>query len=264
MIPESQIQYEHQKQLWEELKGSQSRYRLERKFLIASDIGSQYYCEQKLEYEYIHGKTETPELALGGEGHETIIEEFEITTPQDLWDDIYTKDQLIVAEFLLISKYKDVYLAGRPDILFFINRIPILLFEFKFSKYTEDFPGRHAQAQTYAMILKQLGFNCDSLFYSIIVFPPEMRDQPDLIKALPHEVISDFLAGKFLGDDDGSYDFGEVKVHIFKFDVEEAEKNIDWAIAYWQQHRDALPTENELKCASCEFSEICRKFNFES
>jgi hypothetical protein len=39
----------------------------------ASCIAQQYFCEKKVEMQYLHGKVETEAKQLGTEGHETLL-----------------------------------------------------------------------------------------------------------------------------------------------------------------------------------------------
>ena len=141
--------------------------RFDRQYVIPSDIGSQYYCEQKLDSEYLTGKIVTDEMLQGDEGHARIVEDFKPITMEKAWEQIYSKDQYQLAEFILIAQYKNTYIIGRPDITFFIGGKPVLILEFKFSNYSSDFLSRHAQAQCYGLILREIGFDIKNLFYSI-------------------------------------------------------------------------------------------------
>ncbi|MBA7641856.1 hypothetical protein ES703_49541 [subsurface metagenome] len=145
-----------------------------------------------------------------------------------------------------------------PGVVLFIGGNPILLFEFKFSKYDTDFLGRHTQAQSYGLIMREIGFDIKNLFYSIVVFKPYMLKRKEFIKSVPHNIIEAFLNGNFANIDENSKYYGEVKAYIHKFDGKKAEKHVDWAIEYWMGKREACCTEEEGKCLSCEFAQQCK------
>ncbi len=126
---------------------------------------------------------------------------------------------------MFIAPYEDVFLVGRPDVITFIGGNPILIFEFKFSKYSEDFLSYHSQARYYGLIMKEIGFDVKNLFYSIVIFKPEMREMKKLIKEIPYKIMKDFLSGNLANPDGNSKTYGEIKAYITKFNNEEAERN---------------------------------------
>lgn len=243
---------------YQEIQLRPKTLKFNRNYIIPSDIGSQFYCEQKLEEEYLTGKIETEEMNQGTEGHEKIVEDFEKVSLEEAWRKLYSEEQYLLAEFMFIANYKGNFLIGRPDIVYFINSMPIIIFEFKFSRYNEDFLSRHAQARAYGLILKELGFEIRNLFYSIIIFQPSMLDQHQILKSIPNKVIEDFRNGNFSDSIDQSMQYGEVKAYIHKFNIEDAEKNMDWAIEYWKGKRDACCTTESNKCLYCEYRDSQR------
>lgn len=252
-------QFTRQKQFIIEIQNKTENLKFDRKYVIPSDIGSQFYCEQKLEREFLTGKIETEEMLQGNEGHACIVKNFKIVPIEEIWKDIYIKDQLIVAEFIFIANYNGTYIIGRPDIVLFINGAPILILEFKFSAYDKDFLDRHAQAQCYCLIMRELGFNVKSLFYSIVVFKPNMVEQEEIIKTIPQRVIKDFLNGDFGNIKSESREYGDIRAYLHKFNAEDAEKNVNWALKFWKGKREASYTDIRNKCLSCEFQLECRK-----
>ena len=252
-----QTQFERQINFFKEIKTTKEFLKFNRRYIIPSDIGSQFYCEQKLEQEYLTGKIVTEEMLQGDEGHARIVEDFKPVTMEEAWKNIYTKDKFMLAEFIFIAPYKNVYIIGRPDIVLFVGGMPILVFEFKFSNYSDDYLSRHAQAQTYGLLLQELGFEIKNLFYSIIVFPPGMIGQKKLIKPIPQKVAADFFNGNITDAENNSKVYGEVKAYIHKFNSKEAEKHIDWAVDYWTGNREACYTETKEKCYYCKYSQYC-------
>ena len=252
-----QSQFVRQIDLFKRIKTTKESLKFDRRYIIPSDIGSQFYCEQKLEQEYLTGKIVTEEMLQGDEGHAKIVEDFRPVTIEEAWRNIYTKDKFMLAEFIFITPYKKVYIIGRPDIVLFIGGMPILVFEFKFSNYSEDFLSRHAQAQSYGLILKELGLEIKNLFYSIIVFKPGMIGQKEFIKTIPQKVATDFFNGNITDAENNSKMYGDIKAYIHKFYSREAEKHIDWAIGYWTGDREACYTETKEKCYNCIYSQNC-------
>lgn len=256
-----QEQIRRQIQFFDEIKKAKGELKFDRRYVIPSDIGSQFYCEQKLEQEYITGKIITDEMVQGVEGHGRIVEDFKPVTMEKAWRDMYTKKKIALAEFILIAPYKEVFLIGRPDVIFFVGGNPLLLFEFKFSRYDSDFLARHAQAQSYGLIMREIGFDVKNLFYSIVVFKPEMLKERKFIKTIPPKIITEFLSGSFGSLESNSKSYGDVKAYMHKFHGEQAEKHVDWALEYWTNKREACYTEQIGKCHSCEYKQECQKFS---
>ena len=254
-------QFTRQLQFFEKIKRAKGELKFDRRYVIPSDIGNQFYCEQKLEQEYLTGKIITDEMVQGVEGHGRIVEDFKPVTMEETWRDIYTKKKTVLAEFIFIAPYKGVFLIGRPDVIFFVGGNPILLFEFKFSKYDSDFLSRHAQAQCYGLIMREIGFDVKNLFYSIVIFKPEMLKARKLIKTIPPKIINDFLRGDFGSVESNSKTYWDVRAYIHKFNGEEAEKHVEWALEYWANKREACCTEQIGKCHSCEYKQECQRFS---
>lgn len=253
-------QLNQQTKFSKKIKKAKGKLRFDRKYITASDIGSQFYCEQKLERDYLTGKDTTDQMLHGIEGHENIVEDFEAIKRSEAWSAIYSQETTILGEFSIIAKYKDNFIVGRPDILFFVGENPIIIFEFKFSKYNDIYPSHHAQANSYGLILKNVGFDDKNLFYCIVNFKPEMRDAKDIIKQIPYKIIDAFFSGRFAGSENGSQSYGEITAFLNKFDYEKAKEHVDWAIEYWNHVRQAHCTEQDGKCVSCQYKEECKKF----
>ncbi|MBD3254168.1 MAG: hypothetical protein GF383_03705 [Candidatus Lokiarchaeota archaeon] len=251
--------YRQQLNLFKIIKKSEGKLKFGRRYIISSDIGSQYFCEAKLEQQYITGKIVTDEMIQGTEGHERIIEDFEPVSVEEAWKGILTEKSYSLAEYIFITQYKNIFLIGRPDLVFFVGGKPIIVFEHKFSNYEKDFLSRHAQAQSYGLIMKEIGFDIKNLFYSIIVYPPKLLKNKEKVKETPFFVIQDFLQGIFLNSNDNFKRYGEIKAYLHKFDSDEAQKHIDWAIEYWKGDREVCCTESKTKCTNCEYKQECEK-----
>ena len=119
--------------LRKELKKEEGNLRFNRKNIKVSDIASQFYCEKKVELGYIHGTLKTEEMKIGKEAHEKLIEGGKEVKLKEIWKNIYTKPRYWLAEFPFLVKYKNIFLIGKPDLVYFMNGIPAIIYEFKFS-----------------------------------------------------------------------------------------------------------------------------------
>jgi hypothetical protein len=175
----------------------------------ASDVASQYFCEKKVEMQYLYGEIETETKNQGTEAHEKLLEGSEEVSRQNLWKKIHGKKPVFALELLLLAKYKDLVLAGRPDRVLFENGFPLIIFEYKFSRSKRDYLSYHVQARTYGIIKEAVLTTENAVIY------------------------------------------------LNKFNPNEAEQSLDWAIEFWNKQREAIPTRNPNKCKSCEYNVEC-------
>ena len=227
------------------------RLRFGRSMIIASDIATQFYCEKKLEMEHVLGEVETEAKNVGTEAHENLTEDAVKVKREQLWMDIYGDKPVFALEMPLLAKYGDVFLAGKPDAVLFKRGFPRLVFEYKFSRSGVAYPSYHVQAQTYCVLLENMGFDASKLFYAIVVADPRTRGSRELRQKVVHTVISNSAK-------EAVYPIGDATVYCNKFNRANAEENLAWALEFWKQSREAEPTSNQNKCARCEYQIHCR------
>jgi hypothetical protein len=165
--------------LLREFSGKQNgngRLRFNRPFVIASDIAGQYYCEKKIEMQYIYGKVETESKNIGTQAHEKLTEDSIKVKREDLWRKIYGAKPVFALEMFLLADYNGFLLAGKPDSVLFKRGLPLVVFEYKFSQSSEAYPSYHVQAQTYGVLLENMGFDTSRLFYAIVVADPKRKE----------------------------------------------------------------------------------------
>ncbi|KKL86860.1 hypothetical protein LCGC14_1940500, partial [marine sediment metagenome] len=75
-----------------------SMLRFERKIVIASDVGSQLYCEKKVEMGYLYGTIETESMEQGSKGHEIITEDSIKVDLKEAWKEIFTSESCWISE----------------------------------------------------------------------------------------------------------------------------------------------------------------------
>ena len=149
-----------------ETKNQKGPLRFGRSHVIVSDIASQFYSELKLIKDYEEGKETTLEMLEGTKAHDMLCEDYEAITLEQGWEDLMTKQEYWLAEFPFIAVHEGIPIVGKPDLLRFKEGIPVLLFEYKFTRHPEAIPGlpnelrgqfrnRHVQAQAYGKILKE-------------------------------------------------------------------------------------------------------------
>ena len=226
------------------------RLRFDRSLVIASDVASQFYCEKKVEMQYLHGKVETEAKTVGTQAHLNLTQDSVKVKRAELWRKIYGAKPVFALEMFLLAKYGDVLLAGKPDSVFFKQGSPLVVFEYKFSRSSVAYPSYHVQAQTYGVLLANMGFDTSQLFYAIVVADPETKGSRQLRRDVVHTVVAN-PAKTALHSIEGA------KIYVNKLDFVCAEMDLRWALEYWKQTREAKATTSQSKCDRCEYQTYC-------
>jgi len=239
------------KELQRNREDQDSKLRFGRSVIIASDIAGQYYCEKKVEMQYLHGEIETQEKTIGTLAHEKLEEDAVKIKREDMWKEIYGEKPIFAVEMFILAKYKDIILAGKPDSVLFKAGRPLIIFEFKFSRSQIAYSTHHIQAQTYGVILDKMGFDTSQLFYAIVTADPSTRGNRKFRKEAVAAAIKN-------GPKEAVLQIKDATIHIHKFDLSNTESNLVWAIDYWKQNREATSTNNPNKCLRCEYQTQCQ------
>lgn len=251
-----QKQLEFYESLAKEIIGKQERRRGELRFntylVSASDIAEQFFCEKKVEMQYLHGEVETEAKTVGTEAHKKLLEDSVKIKRKELWQEIYGKKPIFALEMLLLAKHRDVIIAGRPDSVLFQSGFPLVVFEYKFTKSRIAYMTHHVQARTYGVLLGNMGLDTSRLFYAVVTADPEARHDGELKRRVVDAVIKN-------GPKENVLDVESAKIHFHKFDQADAEKDLDWAIEFWRSSREAILTSNPNKCKNCEYKVECKR-----
>lgn len=238
-----------------QIKKGTTDLKFDRATIRASDIAEQYYCEKKVEMENIHGEIETEIKNLGTEAHEKLLEGSEEVSREQLWQDLYQKKPVLAQEMLLLAKYKDIILSGKPDSVLFCNGFPLVVFEYKFSRSRKDYLTYHVQARTYGILLRNMGFDTSNLLYAVVVADRRLKGDTKLTE----RVIESVSENEFK---EAVIPIENAVIYLRKFNSEEAELSLDWAIEFWKGQREPIPTTNPNKCRTCEYTEECKSLIF--
>jgi len=247
-------QLAEQEQLLQEVRTKQgnndSSLRFGQSCVSASSIAEQYFCEKKVELEFIHGKVETEPKRLGTEGHETLLADTIKVKRAEIFEQIWSGEPIIAHEMLLLSRYNDLILVGRPDAVVFSRTKPLMLFEYKFSRSTTPYSGYHVQAKVYGKILEGMGFDTSKLHYVLAVVPPSLKDDEALFQKILNASVKN-------GPQEARLEMKEASVYIHPYRSGDADQDITWASDFWKGAREAIPTMNKNKCRSCEYKDNC-------
>jgi hypothetical protein len=155
----------------------EKEYKHGRKFVIASDIAQQFYCEQKVENSYSIGEISTEAKEIGTMIHDEMIKMEKVERSQ-LINEIKSGKELI-ASFLLLGEIGGVTVVGKPDAILFVKQRPVMLIELKTTKgsVSKLWPDQELQAQIYAYLLEQVGFDISKLRIFVMKVCKTMGDE---------------------------------------------------------------------------------------
>ena len=79
---------------------------------------------------------------------------------------------------------------------------------------------------------------------------PEAKDDRKLRSKVAKAVAEN-------GPKEAILEIGNAKVFLHELDLHAFEEQLDWAIDFWKNERELIPTRNPNKCQSCEYSTEC-------
>ena len=232
----------------EVLERRESVLRFNIPFLSVSEISEQYYCEKKVEMARVLGEIATERKIIGQEAHEILLKDAVKIKLEEAFREIFSSKPTLFREMPLLAKIKGVVIVGRPDAVLFHSGIPLCLFEYKFTARRVPFRDMHVQAKLYGLLLNEMGFDTERLKYAIILVPQEFKDNEE-VRRLPLLIIKRRFPHRIETE--------KAAIFINDFNKSEALKELEWAIEYWLNKREAKPTSKLGKCRSCEYAEKC-------
>lgn len=219
-----------------------------------SKVGGQFYCERKVDLEREHGEIETPEKTRGSETHEKAAEDAVEVDMDEVWDAIERGDRQILVESPFVGEVDDHVIVGIPDAIVFNDRKPQLIFDRKTTSIPDRlFNNQRIQVWLYGYMLEDLGFETEDL--RVAILSHEQRVEPDTGKRLQKMVLStidEFDEGQTQLRSDP-----DVYLHTFPYSPSDHLSDLEWALEYWRDNRDPVPTENPAKCRSCPHASMC-------
>lgn len=248
------MQWEDSMRYFKERMQADQTFRHGISMVPTSGIAGQFYCEQKIEMEYLHGEIETEAKTEGERLHEQLIQMTK-TTRDDLIRSV-KKKKILVASFAIYARFSGLVVVGVPDAIVFLKGIPTFLIELKTTKGDTSrlWKDQLLQAQIYGLILDEMGFDCSRLKLVVIRIRRQNRFSEGHKERFLHESIRELLNG--LDKTATSKVDGSTK-HIIGYNKQDVVGEFRWADAYWLSQREPIPTQNIAKCRSCEFSHVC-------
>lgn len=234
-----------------------------------STLSNQFYCEMQVHLARSHAlRTESAELAAGTAGHAVLEAEAVEITQDEISRAITAGEPLELVEMPLSSEISGVRLVGRADRIHLEGRRARLVLEFKFSGRRELFPSHVVQVEAYGRMLEANGFQVDGLLYGVAVLPRGRKVTDGLAALIAERALAaareglsatevrtnagmpDPLAGlTYRRVDDEA--FG---LWVFRHHRARAERDLQWALAYWTGQRPPEGTGSRGKCRACPFN----------
>jgi predicted RecB family nuclease len=219
-----------------------------------SGIAAQFYCEQKVEMEYLHGEIQTEAKTEGERLHEQLIQMTK-TTRADLIKSIKRK-RVLVASFPIYAKLSGLVIVAVPDAIVFLNGAPTHLIELKTTKGDTStlWKDQLLQAQVYGLILDEMGFDCSKLKLVVIRIRRGSGFSDESKERFLNESIHELLNGL---DRTTTSKVNGSTTHIISYSKQDVVGEFGWAQGYWLSQREPIPTQSIAKCRVCEFNEMC-------
>lgn len=222
--------------------------------LAPSRLASQFYCEQKVALTREHGDVPTPAKARGTATHEAAAAAAEPISDEEFWAAMERGDRTVLVESPLVSEAAEFLLSGVPDAVLFDDGKPQLLFERKTTARPDRlYKNQRFQAWLYGYMLDRLGHDTDELTVAIL------SHEQSLNATIATELQELVLRG-YAELAPGSHELTNAPrsvLHLSEFSPVEYVEDLDWALEYWRDEREPIPTTVAGKCRACEYADRC-------
>lgn len=234
----------------------QEKFRHDLPYIKASDIGGQFFCEMKVDLDYVEGRIESQSMIDGTQIHDEVIA-MEKTTVDKIIENIESGG-IFLAAFTLISRHDDLVLCGIPDAIVFKDSKPVYIIELKTATKNIDkiYDGQLGQATVYSFLLEEMGFDCSQLTNVIV----KVKRPFDLRKNNRQKFLYGVVGSLFTRMEQAFIEKskGSVYIHTQKYKRSDALEIINKIKGYWMGEREPTPTTNPNKCRSCSFKTTCK------
>jgi hypothetical protein len=229
---------------------SKGTLRFGRNAISISSIAQQYYCEKAVELNHAHPLPPTKKMQQGEKGHENIISAAEPVSKEECFKEALAAREkpVCIYELGIAWEHKGIPVIGLVDEAWFREGDVEMVVERKFSNNLKVYSSYHVQAQLYCLGLGEMGFNNTDTLYRIMVFKRACTDCPKL---------EDRSCDIFTNIRSYQCNNGESIMYTYEFEKQDILKDLDWAVDFWQDKRDAIPTKVKAKCKVCQHKGLC-------
>ncbi len=224
-----------------------------------STIAGQYYCEYKVENEFVHGEMPTEAKEEGTVLHEELMPLKSIS--KDDLVKLVKRRGPTYAVLPVWGKLAEIRLTGVPDHIIWAQEKPKWLVELKTTAGdpTPLWNDQRAQILIYGALLEKMGFDCSGLRLALVRLKSGALSEEK--KAAWTILVSRCLESDRVEELERRHD-GGVKVHLIKHDALAAEACVREMQGYWLEQRDPISSKSVNKCRACEYHSLCPKSLF--
>ena len=225
--------------------------RFGRRTVAISTIAQQFYCEKAVQFSFERPLPPTRSMRDGSSGHDVVAAlGVPVTHEEAVQQAVVAREEPIcIYEFRIGWEHNGVTVLGFVDEAWFQGGNVDLVAERKFS----GSPGIHrpykVQATLYCLGLHGMGFGTDAARYRVSVFQRACHACADLASG-----ECPVLSG---GSSDPTRCAGTGLSQVFPFDKEQALHELDWALQFWRNEREAEPTPSPGRCRACRYRRMC-------
>ena len=224
-----------------------------------SSLAGQFFCEFKVENQFVHGEIPTEEKEGGTALHDELIPQRSISK-EDFAKLVGSKKRAY-AVLPVWGTLADIRMIGMPDHIIWRQGRPLWVVELKTTTKdpTQLWDDQRAQVVIYGALLEQMGFDCTGLRLALV-----RLKAADLSEKERRDWVT--RVSKYLEADQverlENTDAGKMKVHVLRHDVAEAEATVRRMQDYWLGRREPTSSTSPNKCKACEYHTLCPKSLF--
>lgn len=227
-----------------------------------SDIAEQLYCEKKVELRLLHPELikGTAELLKGLEAHEELAAEALPVSEEEFRAQVARGERVLLRESSFSGEYKGIPISGKPDLAWFEDGKAFSVVEYKFAAKREPYPDHRLQVALYGFLLHAQHYDTSDLVTMLVFRPRAVTTRPEgrslgeneekklltVCRELRHKVLRSRSPATRSEDIFSCF--------AYPFDLSDARRQLDVAIAFWHGKRKPLPTRHQKKCLACEFN----------
>ena len=224
-----------------------------------SALAGQFFCELKVENQFLHGEIPTEVKEEGTALHDELIPQEPIS--KERFAKLVSQKKPTYAVLPVWGTLGDIRMIGMPDHIIWRQERPRWVVELKTTSRdpTQLWDDQRAQVVIYGALLERMGFDCTDLKLALVrLKAAELSEEEKRIWVMR---VSQYLeADKIQGLE--SIKAGAMKVHVLKHDLAEAEATVRRMQDYWLGKREPTSSTSLNKCRACEYHTLCPKSLF--
>ncbi len=252
---------------WEDLWRREEEFRLSGKpefrhdiaFIAVSTIAGQFYCEYKVENEFVFGEIPTEAKDTGTELHDELIPQEVITREQFVR--LVERKRPSFAVLRVWGSVGGLRIVGMPDHIVWSEGKPLWLVELKTTRGDPSslWPDQENQIRIYALLLDLMGFDCSRLGLALVRLRAEGLSEEE--RRLWVERVSGHLQSGRVRELEARHK-DAMRVYVLPHDKFAAEASVMEKRGYWLREREPTSSSSVGKCRACEYSSVCQRSLF--